>query len=362
MLKHLLSLWLIGALLTAGVQGAEQAPAKKTLDTSFIASDSFVVIVIHPRQMLAQTPKHSKFVKMMISLVDEESGIQIDNLEQIVVQFGVPEGEDDDIEDKLVVTMRFAKDVDRARIREKTFTESREAVHDGKKYMRAERDSSPSGYFHDDRTLIMAKEKRLLKVMAQKQSMGPLVHRLRSIDATSDIVIVGNFHADAARAATQELANEMFDQDLPPELVGALDAGTLTAKLSSDIPIRMQLDMADEKAALGVKKWSESLLTIGRRVFPELKKEILRDLPSPLDDSLVDAIDKLLNETQVSVEGNRVHAVLHAKGGLPQVVEVFTFPFVVFSGAFEEDADVTEPEVKDADAPDEPADTPRPKK
>jgi hypothetical protein len=169
-------------------------PAKKELDVSYIAADFNAAVIIHPGRLLkspllANMPK-DKLDKIIADMVNE-TGIDPRKVEQVVLLM-------DPFPSNNVVAspagiIRFADTVDGKKILGKLLGQVRTGTFNNKQYYRStirQMARVPvAGFVANDRkTILVAPEPTLQKMLSANAASSPLLDGLSEIDLDNDVV------------------------------------------------------------------------------------------------------------------------------------------------------------------------------
>lgn len=310
---------------------AGAARSAEPIDVTYIAPDAFLAIVAHPRQMLQYQTENAETRDWVVQRMAEETEIDLSNLEEFVIQVGTQMeprdanfGGGPDPETAYAIVMRFAKPIDPEKLVEKLFVGSAKAEHDGKDYYKSKSVYQPSGYFPNDRTLIVANEPRLKRIMASTGTMSTLVSQLRRADASPDLIAIAD--VDSGREVLKMFFNEasLAEPFSPLAALEGLRMFSLTAKLNGDVPVNVEFTSDNNESAEELKKQVDTILEFGKDNFPAARKDILEDAPAPVLGKLaVQLIDTLLSGTKSEQAGRQVRVRLEAPGGVTSAVGLF---------------------------------------
>jgi hypothetical protein len=288
---------------------------RKVLDTAYIAPEFCVALVVHPRRLLASPLLKDVPLKDLTPKEVKEAGLDVRKIEQVVVLYEPESGNQTRPDGGAII--RFSEDVNGKKMFTKLAKEVTEATFKGKKYYKASDDSDTgrgpvSCYVADARTLVIAPEQPLHKMMLAKEGKGPLVERLRDTDADQDVIAV--LLMEPLREKAQELLKGVRTDDLPDEfkaihkLPELLKAATASVNLSGDTLVRLDLEAKDNEA-------SESVLKMAKEGVEQVKafyKLLGRGIFAKMDKKLADPAKKLTDEliTKVNIRDEAPRVVL----------------------------------------------------
>ncbi len=145
---------------------------------------------------------------------------------------------------------------------------TKEADADGKLIHAAPSPRLPSVYFPDERTLVLAPEPMLKKMIAAKDVDSPLTKLLKAVDVSSHLTFVGSVDAvrDLAKqavAAAPPLPPQFQDFLKLPDLVSAV---LIRANVTTGGTISATLRGTDEAAAAEIERIVNQGLSMGRQM------------------------------------------------------------------------------------------------
>ncbi len=351
----LLTFWIV--LLTGLIVGAAAdiragdddigTDGLQRLDLSYLPSDVYAVFITHPQRIGS--------VPMMMPVVqfhrDMEPEVEIDDV--LISAFGVefksgehpnetaqqilavspsPDGTDGllDLPGILVGIFRFAEPIDGRKVIEELSEEKWEEVrHDGHRYYR---ESDEAFYMPDQRTIVYSEEESLLrKILSQakssKPASGPLLDRLRYVDARNDMI--GAVMLEPARDSFAETAEEIQEELLPslaalPTIPDYLEAAVVTVSFTDRTIVKLTLDGKDPESAAEVLALTNGGLDALRKLYDEHRKEILDDAPEVLAKPLGQLIEQSLAGFGAKLQGKQVVLSIRRPAALEAFVASFT--------------------------------------
>ena len=312
-------------------------------DVNYVPDDAFYAMVVRPRQMLEKYGDQTDApVEALLKTAREQAGLDVENLESVTFVIGFDEevhlapADDEEAQrrlrpdDMFSMVMRFHAPPEQANILDTMFTGNEPAEHEGKKYHKSKNRYSPSAWFPDEKTLVIANDARLLSLMeAGGMGMGSLRHHLRRSDPSADGALV--FSMDTGRPWFKMV----FDREEIPlpmrpilELPTHLDVAVVTADLSRDEPAQMLALAVDEKSAKYLTSVTGEFVKTLQSMLDDNREEIANNAPSPrIGANMVDLCDRFLKGLKLEQEGRKIRGTLHAEGGMvaaaEMVVELF---------------------------------------
>jgi uncharacterized protein (TIGR03067 family) len=297
---------------------------RELLDTTFISNDTVALLVAHPQRILNRNSNIKEELDQWFADVAESEGLDIRNLRQIVAQLGPPPLSRRPIsnffeEQIWTLVLRFDEALDVESYIDKHAQGYTKAEHKRETYYK--HDSRMEMWFPDNRTLILAAERRILSFIDNPDGMGPLALRMRGADATDDLLLEINVR-QAGPLLLESLPSEAQDPETYPvieQTIQKLKRITLTAKQSSDTPILAQFQAIDAETARELHDQGSVLLETAKRGWPKLR-DLIRERPvdknTRLANAFADEIDSLLSEIRLTVGEDQLLVRLEKEGGV----------------------------------------------
>ena len=218
--------------------------------------------------------------------------------------------------------LRFTGPIDGRQIVGGPLKQMEEANAAGKTYYRSKTEKMAqvplAGYVANDRTILLAPEPTLKKMLAAQNVNSPLLNRLRGLDLDHDIT--GVFVVGPYRAALEELKKQ---PDIPPQLEGLrnlyrdLESVTFTLDANKDKLLQIVLYGTGNTDNAGVllERLVNNALNMGKQMYgmirAEMEKDMAKDLPPELAPKLMRLADQIeKGGIRVNREGNRVTITL----------------------------------------------------
>jgi uncharacterized protein (TIGR03067 family) len=206
-----------------------------SLDTTYISNDTVGLLVAHPQRILSRKSKVKEELDQWFAKVAESEGLDVRNLRQIVVQLGPPPLSSRPIENFFdeqlwTVILRFDEPVDVESYIEKHAQGYEKTEHKHEMYYR--HGSRMEMWFPDNRTLILAAERRILSLIDDPEGTGPMAMRMRRADATDDLLLEIDVR-QAGPLLLESLPSEAQDPEVYPvieQTIQKLKRITLTAQ------------------------------------------------------------------------------------------------------------------------------------
>jgi hypothetical protein len=210
--------------------------------------------------------------------------------------------------------LRFADPVDGKQLLGKVLKGLREAKHQDKVYYVGPDEEGllgqpMAGYVADDRTLLLAPEPVLQKMLSAAAEKSPLIDRLRQADANDDLTAI------VALEPNRKLLNALGGTTralLPPPLAEAATLPnrlvwvTATAKLDGNPLAQVTFEADNEESAQAVEKLVQAGLVQARQVYPEGRAALVAQLPPATVPALLGVMDQLYGGVHVTRAAARV--------------------------------------------------------
>jgi prepilin-type processing-associated H-X9-DG protein len=272
-----ISWWLAGWACVGMVMGpampmwAEDAPAatatsaKVTLNLSYIPAEAAAVLVAHPHDALTGPDAEWLPTEVITAAGVQNVGFDPITLKEAVV-FVSPPGPASP-EPGFGAILRFVDACPKAAILAK-LPPMKEGDADGKQIYAGPTPRMPSIYFPDEKTLVLAPEPMLKKMIAAKDVDSPLVKLLKVVDVSSHLTFVGSVDAvrDLAKQAVATippLPPQFQDFLKLPDLVSAV---LVKVSIGGGGKISATLRGTDEAAAAEIERIVNEGLTMGRQM------------------------------------------------------------------------------------------------
>jgi Protein of unknown function (DUF1559) len=307
-------------LLPARARAAEQ------LDLSYISNDAIAAVVLHPRRVLTSPELELLPIEVVVSAGQQYLGIDPTEIEQaigFVGMAGMAGGEPG-----LGAILRFAKPYDQQAVMTRLGQQTEEATHGGKKYRRSRQPAGFSIFMPDDRTLILATEPQMKKMLTAGKLDTPVAKLLRNADTSKAVVAVLDF-ATLRPLVMLGLQNlpplpDPFDQFLRvPELVKWLE---VSLDIKGEVSLGIKVGANDAAAAAELKELAERGKVIALQFIQAQLGEAMGDADDPTQQALAQYMrritTKLVDGIEVKVVDDQVHVAV-LKGA----------PFMATSGA-----------------------------
>jgi hypothetical protein len=216
--------------------------------------------------------------------------------------------------------LRFTEPIDGKKVLEGSLKQMEEANTAGKTYYRSKTETMAqvplAGFVANDRTILLAPEPTLKKMLAAQNVNSPLLNRLRGLDLDHDIT--GVFVVGPYRAALAELRQQ---PDIPPQLGGLrtldrdLEAVSFTLDANKDNLLQIILDGTSDNGGILLERLVNSALDTGKQMYDmiraEMEKDVAKDLPPELAPKLMRLADQIKKGgIRVTREGKRVTITL----------------------------------------------------
>ncbi len=211
--------------------------------------------------------------------------------------------------------VRFTESVNGRQVLDQLLKQSEEANAAGKTYYRSKSEKAAgaplAGHVADERTLVVAPEPMLRKMLAAPNVPTPLRDKLREFELDNDV-----FGVTVVEPFKAQLKESLQAADLPPQLAKLksidqdLVAVRLIANLNSDKLLQVTLEGKNEQSASNLEETSKNALDMGKAFYPFLKGQVQKDVPPEWTD-LVNEYFKVMDQIltggiKVTKEGKNV--------------------------------------------------------
>jgi hypothetical protein len=259
-----------------------RAPAQ-TIDVSFVSDDFVAAVALRPRELLA-APLMAGFVPAD-KVAAWAAGFALDprQVEHALILAGTPHAKTGPA---VGMVLRCRTPVNQAKVIAALAPAHDEVLYGDKAYLRNQEFSGQSICFVDDRTLVVAQQVQLERMLRAAGEPSPLIDRLRQLDAQQPLAALLTF--DPIRELIQEeLARSPampppFDQfDALPVYLSAVELRLDPTKLPLAL---LTLEARDAAAAQRLEPLAHSALAIFRGW-------LMRGMARPQDDPQAFAIE-----------------------------------------------------------------------
>ena len=220
--------------------------------------------------------------------------------------------------------VRFADPIDGKTILSRLLKGVRQADHQGKVYYLGPEDEGLfglpiAGHAADERTLLLAPEPTLKKMLTAVAEKSPLAERLRQIETGDDLTMI--ILVEPYRQLLKALTRPSLAV-LPPELRDIAPLAdrilclTATASLSSPPLARLAIETDGAESAQLAEKLVQSAFGMVRQVYPEMRAGLIGQLPPPVVPSVLRLTDQFYSGVRISREAARVSVTVDQPSAL----------------------------------------------
>jgi len=309
---------------------------RNPFDTTYISNDTVGLLVAHPQRIFRSNSKVHQELDQRFANIAESEGLDVRNLRQILLQLGPPPLSSRPVENFfdeqiLTVILRFDDPIDIESYIEKHSEGYTKATHKHGTYYK--HDNRMEMWFPDNRTLILAAERRILSFIDGSEGKGPMATRMRRTDASADLLLEMNVR-QVGPLLLEWLPSEATAPEVYPvieQTIQQLKHITLTARQSSDSPILATFQAIDGEKAKDLGAQASLLLETTKRGWPTLRdliREGHADRNLKLANALTDEIDSLLPEIRLAVEEDQLLVRVAKEGGVDLAALLVFFMFV----------------------------------
>lgn len=257
------------------------AGAKAAVDLGYVTPETVAAVVLHPRRVLTAPESEMLPIEVISAAGIKELGLDPLDIEQLLViaeppQEGPPQ---------VAAVLRFAKPLAQGEVLAPLWQQTAEADLDGKKYRQAQNPLALSIFRPDDRTLILAHDPLLRKLLRQHAQPpgGEMSQVLARIPEPPDVLAV------LLVAPLRPLLKGTLDQvPLPPPLAGVEQVPDLVnlvgvrVNLTGDMAMSLTLRAESDQAAEQLDALIGRLLETARQaMLTEVAKQA--DSPDPVE-------------------------------------------------------------------------------
>ncbi len=304
----------IAAIQTARAESTEE------VDLSYVTPGAVLAAVAHPRRVLTAPELEMLPIEVMSAAGKKELGIDPLDVEEVMViveppQAGMPPG--------VGIVARFSRPYEADAILAPLVRRTVEAELEGKAYRRGRSPMDPSVYMPDKRTLIVAHDQVLRKMLANRESPaeGPVAKLLREADASRQDLLAVLSVEPVRQLAVMQLES----MPLPPPLEGLRKVPDLVRAAEVKFNVTGTREMAlivyarDEAAAKELEQLIDQLLNTAKEMMlAEMAAEA--DSGDPVEQAMVQYM-KRINERILEVfrpvrKGDRLELATVGEGNV----------------------------------------------
>lgn len=275
---------LLYALVVTATTWPAAAQQSAPLDLSYIPADAFAAVIVHPRRILDSPEMELMPREILQAAFQQEVGLDPTQIEQAV---GVLTLAAERPEPAFGLILRFGQPLVRDQALAKQLARAPKATHSGKEYYQADL----AVLFADDRTLVLAPEPVLKRMIDAAGADSPLLKMLRKADAADDA------QAIVALEPLRPLINQVLAN--PPPLPPALGDLLQLPKLVEQVHVRvsggvrqvsLSLTAGDAQQAGDVERILKQAIAVGKQMaLVQMAQEMQRADP---DDPVARATQK----------------------------------------------------------------------
>ncbi|HLA85538.1 MAG TPA: DUF1559 domain-containing protein [Thermoguttaceae bacterium] len=291
------------------------------LDVSYVVPDAVFGAVIYPSRILnAPVVRMNPMLGMMTGELKKNLGFDATEIEQLLVVVDMPRpGKAPGA--GMVLRLSQPRDIKTVlpSLRERTS----EATIEGKPYLRANNAANASLYMPDDRTLLVADDAMLQKMVANRSHpvKGTLSAVLGRYDGTNDALAIL-----LIKSLRPMLNAEITKKGLPPpelaeltKLPNLIDTFGLKASLSGQGSMTLSARCPDEASAVELEKIINDLLTMAKQKMSERMAAMpagANPQQAAMAQQMAQASQKMIDMFRPVRKGNRIEVAQEGQGGV----------------------------------------------
>jgi hypothetical protein len=241
---------------SAPVGYPESAPSSSgMIDTTYVSPTAIGIVVIRPAQILSAPIAELLPTEVLTAAGQQYLGFDPASIEELIVHFGQfnmlnPAATE------IGVAIKFSSPFRAATIKREIRAHAQLSEFAGKRYLQSQIPSLPSFYGPDNRTLLIAPDAMLRRLIESKDQpkTGPIIDRLSTVPSGSDLYLAIEL-ATLKPFIEMGLAQAKMSGKVPPqgekllELPKLLAAAELTLNLTGAGPMSLVVHATDEAAA-----------------------------------------------------------------------------------------------------------------
>jgi hypothetical protein len=318
--KRLLFAALVCSFVPTSLVSAQvQAPAKG-IEPAYASPDFAAAIILHP-QRIAKSPSLAGVPQdQLLAPVLLVTGIDPRKVERAIIYVDpFPGG---NVAFLPAAVVRLAEGGKGQEQLTAAIGKLQEASHQGQKYFQGERKMAGApicGLVSGDRTLVIATEPTLHKMLAAKEGQGPMAETIKGIDGSHDLILIG-IPPPMVQSAAKEILERNKDQ-LPPPLAKAptivdhLGSFIIAVDLQGATFLEVQLTAKSAESAAKLHDFAKT----GVDAWKRLHATVRNDIPiKPLQEVL----DQATEGMAVKQTGSTVVVSVKMPKSLPELLNV----------------------------------------
>lgn len=359
-MTHRCAMALVGAILLTGAAFAEsRSAARASIDTSYIAPDSAVVVFVNVRQLLGHPVRDLAARKLVVADLFDDSGFDFSNVTHVLVQFGAAADSECSFDELYAVTFRFDRPFEKDALVTAMLDRAEPAEFQGSPYYRSAFEGRGCAFFPDEQTVIFAHQSRLHAIIESPYTMSTLVSQLRAADDEADFVAA--IDMTQAPDLVPALARGALGLELPANaqrILRQITSATATVRLAADDPLQVQILGKNAESARQIVDALQALRQFCQDKYVPLRKDILSSnmTDARVSKLTVELLDKLLSGTLAEQRDDQVVVRLQSTGGVVSALDLFfeahaaemryddgSAPAVEIDAGFDEAIEIREP-------------------
>ncbi|MGA2064913.1 MAG: hypothetical protein ABSG86_08090 [Thermoguttaceae bacterium] len=314
--------------------GAKAAPVKVS---SFIAPDFCAVVVLHPGRIIKSPVLAALLLAELPDVPADIPGVDLDKLNQAIQPAKVrrvlvfidpfPGG---NVIFSPALIVQFEKNVSGRELLGQIFKDLEPGEFAGQTYYKSQAAAMAkvpmAAYVADARTIVVAPEPTLRKMLRPKETEAPLLTQLRGQSQNEDVVIT--FVAAPAISRLEKNLGEPLrdalahDKNTPAEvktLLRDVKSLSLVLRFSGDTLARGQVAASDEAAAKRLESTLTGSLAMKKKFLDALRKNSPKDRQPELAEPLWDVWGQTLSGTKIERKEDQVQVTVAMPAGLAEL-------------------------------------------
>jgi hypothetical protein len=301
----------------ARVASGQASPADQgATEFAWVRPDDVAAVMINLRRITTSPLVAEPLKDESIAEAVKKLGISPSDVERITVLIGVEKNQEGQSEPATVIVTRFAHQVNPEDVLNKfqAATRGGDPIHQvmvgGKTCfdLGAAKDA-PLAYVPNKNTIILSTKEHMGKIVSAEQPSGPLLARLRKVDADNDVIITLALDAYPGLEKTLQEFKSVSGPQAAPYLSAAatVRGGTATLNLTAPSLLRMALETKDPAAAENLEELLQRSLRMAGGIIAVAKQSIPKETKASLD-PLLKLADELVAGAKTAKSGSQVTA------------------------------------------------------
>jgi hypothetical protein len=245
----------VGRSAPYGGYSESSSTSSGMIDTTYVSPAAIGVVVIRPAQIMSAPIAELLPTEVLTAAGQQYLGFDPASIEELTIHFG-QFNMLNPAETEIGAAIKFSSPFRAATINRALRAHAQLSEFAGKRYLQSQHPSLPSFYGPDNRTLLIARDATLRRLVESKDQpkTGPIIDRVSTVPSGSDLYVAIEM-ATLKPFIEMGLAQAKMSGKVPPqgekllELPKLLAAAELTLNMTGSGPIALVVHATDEAAA-----------------------------------------------------------------------------------------------------------------